>query len=87
MVFFERPVTMRMSVIPARTASSTTYWMPGRSTSGIISLGMAFVAGKNRVPRPAAGMTALRTIAMTIGAYVAELSVSPVPLALDIFEC
>ena len=60
MAFLERPVTMRMSVMPAATASSTTYWMPGLSTRGIISLGMAFVAGRKRVPSPAAGMTALR---------------------------
>ena len=31
-----RPVTMRMSLMPAATASSTTYWMPGLSTSGIV---------------------------------------------------
>ena len=55
-----RPVMMRMSRMPARTASSTTYWMAGLSTSGSISLGWALVAGRNRVPRPAAGMTALR---------------------------
>jgi hypothetical protein len=52
---------MRMSVMPARTASSTTYWMAGRSTTGSISLGCALVAGRKRVPRPAAGMTALVT--------------------------
>src|SRR6202011_1642856 len=51
----------RMSVMPERTASSTTYWMAGLSTRGSISLGCALVAGRNRVPRPAAGMTALRT--------------------------
>ena len=28
---------------------------------GIISLGTALVAGKKRVPKPAAGITALRT--------------------------
>src|SRR3984957_18679654 len=50
-----------MSVMPARTASSTTYWMAGLSTRGNISFGWALVAGRNRVPRPAAGMTALRT--------------------------
>ena len=60
-VFLDRPVTMRMSSMPAATASSTTYWIPGLSTRGIISLGVAFVAGRKRVPRPAAGMTALRT--------------------------
>ncbi len=47
--------------MPAATASSTTYWMAGLSTTGSISLGWALVAGRNRVPRPAAGMTALVT--------------------------
>src|SRR3954468_1831902 len=61
MLRLPRPVTMRMSRIPARTASSTTYWMAGRSTTGSISLGCALVAGRKRVPRPAAGMTALVT--------------------------
>ena len=60
-VFLDRPVTMRTSSMPAATASSTTYWIPGLSTRGIISLGVALVAGRKRVPRPAAGMTALRT--------------------------
>src|SRR5688572_30843448 len=43
------------------TASSTTYWMVGLSTSGSISFGWALVAGRNRVPSPAAGKTPLRT--------------------------
>src|SRR2546428_10567321 len=47
---------------PEATDSSTTYWMVGLSTSGSISLGWALVAGRNRVPRPAAGKTALRTL-------------------------
>src|SRR6188508_1968885 len=47
--------------MPAATASSTAYWMIGLSTSGSISLGCALVAGRNRVPQPAAGKTALRT--------------------------
>src|ERR1051326_8626251 len=34
--------------------------MIGRSTTVSISLGMALVAGRNRVPRPATGNTALR---------------------------
>src|SRR5438034_6171137 len=55
-----RPVMIRMSSSPARTASSTTYWMAGLSTTGSISLGWALDAGRNRVPSPAAGMTALR---------------------------
>jgi hypothetical protein len=32
--------------------------MAGLSTTGSISFGIAFVAGRNRVPSPAAGMTA-----------------------------
>src|SRR5262245_60397988 len=47
--------------MPAATASSTAYWMTGLSTSGSISLGCAFVAGRKRVPQPAAGKTAFRT--------------------------
>src|SRR5918995_4893611 len=60
---------MRMSGMPARTASSTTYWIAGLSRSGSISFGWAFVAGRKRVPSPAAGMTALRTALMGLGAY------------------
>src|SRR6476661_59511 len=56
-----RPVIISTSCRPAATASSTTYWMAGLSTTGSISLGIALVAGRNRVPRPAAGITALRT--------------------------
>src|ERR1035441_6012863 len=37
--------------------------MIGLSTMGSISLGCALVAGRKRVPRPAAGKTALRTLA------------------------
>src|SRR4029450_13209267 len=50
-----------MSVIPARTASSTTSWIAGVSITGSISLGVAFVAGRNRVPSPATGITACWT--------------------------
>src|ERR1041384_944577 len=57
-----RPVMSSTSFRPAATASSTTYWMAGLSTTGSISLGVAFVAGRKRVPRPAAGTTALRTL-------------------------
>src|SRR4029079_18696701 len=52
---------MRMSVRPTRTASSTTYWIDGLSTTGSISFGWLLVAGRKRGPRPAAGMTALVT--------------------------
>src|SRR5438445_4525836 len=51
---------------PEATDSSTTYWMAGLSTSGSISLGWALVAGRNRVPRPATGNTALRTMDVTL---------------------
>src|SRR5271156_1616463 len=47
--------------IPASMASSTAYWTTGLSTTGSISLGMALVAGRKRVPMPATGKTALRT--------------------------
>src|SRR5712692_7195130 len=55
-----RPVTMMISDRPEATASSTTYWIIGLSTIGSISFGCAFVAGRNRVPKPAAGKIALR---------------------------
>src|SRR5467141_3029638 len=61
MAFLPRPVTRIMLSTPDATASSTPYWMIGLSTSGSISFGCAFVAGRNRVPHPAAGKTALRT--------------------------
>src|SRR5699024_6589311 len=61
MIVWFRLRMMRMSVMPERTASSTRYWMAGLSTMGSIPLGMALVAGRTRVPRPAAGMTAFLT--------------------------
>src|SRR5262245_61599043 len=57
-----RPVTRMISSSPDATASSTTYWMVGLSTSGNISLGCALVAGRKRVPSPAAGNTAFLTL-------------------------
>ena len=66
MVDLPRPVMMMISVQPAATASSTPYWMSGLSTRQSISLGMALVAGRKRVPMPAAGKTALRTFWGTI---------------------
>src|SRR5690348_18336436 len=50
-----------MFSIPEAAHSSTEYWMRGLSTTGSISFGCAFVAGRNRVPSPAAGNTAFRT--------------------------
>src|SRR5262250_2962564 len=61
MALLPRPVMMMIWSQPAANASSTPYWMMGLSTSGSISLGWALVAGRKRVPNPAAGKTALRT--------------------------
>ncbi len=58
MARFPRPVTMSTSSAWAATASSTTYWMTGLSTTGSISLGCDLVTGRKRVPSPAAGMIA-----------------------------
>ena len=56
-----------MSVsIQAAIASSTAYWMSGLSTIGSNSFGIALVAGKNRVPKPATGNTALRILVVLI---------------------
>src|SRR5690606_23011561 len=52
--------------MPDATASSTAYWMIGLSTSGSISFGIVLVAGRKRVPRPAAGNTAVRTVVMRL---------------------
>src|SRR3954454_21122567 len=56
-----RPVTKMKCSMPASRASSTTCWISGRSTTVSISLGIALVAGRNRVPRPATGNTAFLT--------------------------
>jgi hypothetical protein len=54
------PVMKTRRFAPAASASSTAYWMSGLSTTGSISLGLALVAGRKRVPRPATGNTAVR---------------------------
>lgn len=50
--------------MPEAAASSSAYWMIGRSMTGSISFGNTFVAGSIRVPRPATGRTTLRTLFM-----------------------
>src|SRR5690606_10165300 len=65
MAFLLEWVTSTISFIPAARASSTTYWMTGLSTTVTISLGITLLAGKNRVPRPATGRTALVTFTVT----------------------
>src|SRR5688500_605871 len=57
-----RPVTKIICSIPASRASSTAYWISGRSITGSISLGIALVACRNRVPSQATGNTALRIV-------------------------
>ena len=51
---------------PAASASSTAYWISGLSTTGSISFGLALVAGRKRVPRPATGNTAVRMVELNI---------------------
>src|SRR5215472_8176692 len=65
-----RPVTMQNCSIPAARASSIAYWISGLSTTGSISLAVALVAGRNRVPRPATGRTALRNGLITMSSLV-----------------
>src|ERR1700722_18523662 len=60
MARLEAPVTNTSRVAPAARASSTAYWISGLSTTGNISFGLALVAGRKRVPRPATGNTAVR---------------------------
>src|SRR5690606_15707204 len=60
MARLELPVMNTSLRAPAASASSAAYWISGLSTIGNISLGLALVAGKNRVPRPATGKTAVR---------------------------
>src|SRR5689334_2805248 len=60
MAFLVRPVMKISSSAPALIASITAYWISGLSTMGSISFGLALVAGRKRVPRPATGKTALR---------------------------
>src|SRR6187551_3958827 len=61
MALLLRPVTKMKCSMPAALASSTTCWISGRSTTVSISLGIALLAGRKRVPSPATGNTALRT--------------------------
>src|ERR1022692_4127679 len=55
----ELPVMNTSVSAPADSASSTAYWISGLSTIGSISFGLALVMGRNLVPRPATGNTAV----------------------------
>src|SRR5438093_13273490 len=78
MQFCPRAVTILMLRIPASTASSITYWMRGLSTSGNISLGWALVAGKKRVPKPAAGKTAFEMRMLLLAPQIIVGPIEPV---------
>src|SRR6185503_19395265 len=67
MEFLLRPVMNTSSWAPALIASSTAYWISGLSTTGNISIGLALVAGRKRVPSPATGNTALRILIFCLG--------------------
>src|SRR5690348_11524858 len=62
-----------MSVMPAAAASSTAYWMSGLSTTGIISLGLALVTGRKRLPKPATGNTAFLSFGIATPQDLAQL--------------
>src|SRR6187455_720153 len=86
MTCLPRPVMKTNCSIPASRASSTAYWMAGLSTTGSISLGIALVAGRKRVPIPAAGTTALVTVACAgtdgVGCWVEVMAQTLVGQAL-----
>src|SRR5512146_2859465 len=62
-----------ISVMPAATASSTAYWISGLSTMGIISLGLALVAGRKRVPIPATANTALVILLISDSSFLQQM--------------
>ena len=61
---------------PASAASAATSSMPGVSTTGSNSFGTVLVAGRNRVPNPAAGTTAVRGIGTRDGVIVHTLNLT-----------
>src|SRR5512139_644638 len=91
MARLDAPVTKTRRVAPAARASSTAYWISGLSTTGSISLGLALVAGRKRVPRPATGNTAVRMCFMSLARLTACNSLrSPTPadsIALAFRRC
>ena len=52
-------------LMPAVMPSSAAYWIKGLFIIGKSSVGMAFVVGKKRVPKPAIKNTALRSWRVT----------------------
>src|SRR5690349_1120598 len=58
--------TRSTSVMPFSAASATTYSSAGVVTIGASSFGRVLVNGRKRVPRPAAGINALRTVRLVM---------------------
>src|SRR3954447_14190945 len=73
MASFPLDMTTTSLSMPERRASSIPYCRIGLSTSGSISFGMTFVAGKNRVPKPAQGKTQVRSVVMSGEGYLTLL--------------
>src|ERR687887_1020343 len=71
MPFFPALTTNSTSVTPTSAASATTNSRAGVVTIGASSFGTALVSGRKRVPRPAAGMSALWTRGLVMPARVA----------------
>ena len=59
--------------IPAAIASSAAYWIKGLSTIGNNSFGIALVAGRKRVPKPATGKTAFRSAVIRVKPFLDNL--------------
>src|ERR1035441_1983854 len=81
-------MTSTISDAPAAMASSIAHSMTGRSTTGSISLGRTLVAGRKRVPNPAAGTTQCRIvyIGRALSLFVARLRrerLPPCPVGYD----
>src|ERR1700704_3775154 len=74
MARLEAPVMNTRRRAPAARASSTAYWISGLSTTGSISFGLALVAGRKRVPRPATGNTAF--VILRMAAFLVEFAES-----------
>ena len=68
---------------PASAASAATSSIPGVSTTGSNSLGTVLVAGRKRVPNPAAGTTAVCGIGTRGRVIVHTLSPSSYHIACD----
>src|SRR5918994_5704154 len=73
MARLELPVMKTSLRAPAASASSAAYWIRGLSTMGSISLGLALVAGRNRVPRPATEKTAVLISAAWVTAHLRRI--------------